>query len=99
MSPRRQYPPPLPRRRGRKWTYSEASLLLLALLRTLWRLSYVDLLVLLVRRAIGAGLTRLRDVIIDSAPARAWRRHDLDAQVGHAPAQHPTRFLRGFRAT
>jgi transposase len=119
-------------------------LLLLALLRTLWRLSYQDmhdwlvawpalawacglpagpdgrprvpsasqqwkraarsgappceaLFLLLVRQAIRTRLTRLRDVIIDSAPILAWRRADPDAQVGHAPAQHPRRFLRGFR--
>ena len=141
----RRCPPPLPRgRRGRPPVYADASLLLLALLRTLWRLSYQDLhdwlaawpglaracglpegpdgrprvpspsqqwkrearagappaealLVLLVQRAIRARLTRLRDVIVDSAPVLAWRQRDPDAAVGHAPAQHAARFLRGFR--
>ncbi|MGH2410446.1 MAG: transposase [Chloroflexota bacterium] len=141
----RRCPPPLrATNRGVKPIYSEASLLLIALLRTLWRLSYQDmydwlvawpglaracglpvnsqghprvpspsqqwkrgaragappceaLFVLLVREALRRRLVRLRDVIIDSAPVLAWRRADPDAQVGHAPAQHPTRFLRGFR--
>jgi hypothetical protein len=31
-------------------------------------------------------------------PLRAWRRADPDAADGHAPAHHPTRFLRGYRA-
>jgi len=44
------------------------------------------------RRVSGA-----RDLIIDSAPIKAWRRADPDAQHGHAPAPHPTAFLRGYR--
>src|SRR5579885_2361931 len=32
-----------------------------------------------------------------SAPLKVWRRADPDAQVGHAPAHHPSRFLRGYR--
>ena len=44
------------------------------------------------RRVIGA-----RDLIIDSAPIKAWRRADPDAQHGHAPAHHPRAFLRGYR--
>lgn len=141
----RRCPPPLPKGPGgRPRTYSEESLLLIALLRTLWRLSYEDmrdwlrawpalaracglpngpdgqplapspsqqckraaaagappyemLLVVAVREAVRAGLTRGRDLIIDSAPILAWRRRDPDAASGHAPAHHPTAFLRGFR--
>ncbi len=139
-------PPPLPKGPGgRRRTYSEESLLLIALLRALWRLSYADmrdwlrawpelalacglprdrdgrprvpspsqqckraavagappyemLLVVAVREALRCGLTRARDLIIDSAPILAWRRRDPDAASGHAPAHHPTAFLRGFRA-
>jgi len=142
----RRCPPPLPEGPGgRPPTYREESLLLLALLRTLWRLSYQDmhdwlrawpalalacglphdragrprvpspsqqckraaaagappyemLFVVVVREALRCGLTRARDLIIDSAPVLAWRRHDPDAASGHAPAQHPTAFLRGCRA-
>jgi transposase len=119
-------------------------LLLLALRRTLWRLSYQDmhdwlvawpalalacglplgpdgspqvpspsqqckraaaagappfemLFIGVVEEAIRCGLTRGRDLIIDSAPILAWRRTDPDAASGHAPAHHPTAFLRGFR--
>jgi hypothetical protein len=39
-----------------------------------------------------------RDMIVDSAPILAWRRRDPDAASGHAPAHHPTAFLRGYRA-
>jgi hypothetical protein len=124
--------------------YSDASLLLIALLRTLWRLSYQDmhdwllawprlalacglplasdglprvpsasqqwkraaqagapvhemLLIVLVQEALRRRVIGARDLIIDSAPVRAWRRHDPDAAVGHAPAHHPSGFLRGFR--
>jgi hypothetical protein len=56
------------------------------------------LFVVAVREALRCGLTRARDLIIDSAPILAWRRHDPDAASGHAPAHHPTTFLRGFRA-
>jgi hypothetical protein len=142
----RRCPPPLPRGPGGKpRTYAEESLLLIALLRTLWRLSYRDmhdwlvawpalaeacglprdpaghpqvpspsqqckraatagappyemLFVVAVRAALRGGLTRARDLIIDSAPILAWRRRDPDAASGHAPAHHPTAFLRGFRA-
>lgn len=142
----RRCPPPLPKGPGgRPRIYSEESLLLIALLRTLWRLSYEDmrdwlrawpdlalacglprdragqlqipspsqqckraaaagappyemLFVVAVRAALGSGLTRARDLIIDSAPVLAWRRGDPDAASGHAPAHHPTAFLRGFRA-
>lgn len=141
----RRCPPPLPKGPGgRRRTYSEESLLVIALLRTLWRLSYADmrdwlrawpalalacglpvgsdgqprapspsqqckraasagappfemLCILAVREALRRGLTRGRDLIIDSAPILAWRRADPDAACGHAPAHHPTRFLRGFR--
>jgi transposase len=43
------------------------------------------------------GLTRGRDLIIDSAPILAWRRADPDAAVGHAPAHHPRPLLLGYR--
>ena len=142
----RRCPPPLPAGPGgRPRTYREESLLLIALLRTLWRLSYQDihdwlqawpelaracglpdgpdgqprvpspsqqckraqaagappyemLFVVAVQAALRAGLTRARDLIIDSAPIRAWRRTDPDAASGHAPAHHPTPWLRGYRA-
>ena len=141
----RRCPPPLPKGPGgAPRSYSEESLLLIALLRALWRLSYQDmrdwlrawpalalacglppgpdgqprvpspsqqckraaaagappyemLFVVAVREALRRGLTRGRDLIIDSAPIRAWRRNDPDAAYGHAPAHHPARFLRGFR--
>lgn len=142
----RRCPPPLPAGPGgRPRLYSEESLLLIALLRTLWRLSYQDmhdwlvawpalaeacglplgragrprvpspsqqwkraaragappcemLFVLAVQQALRTRLIRARDVIIDSAPILAWRRHDPDAASGHAPAHHPTPYLRGYRA-
>ena len=52
------------------------------------------LFVVAVRAALAAGLSRGRDLIIDSAPIRAWRRTDPDAASGHAPAHHPTPWLR-----
>jgi hypothetical protein len=142
----RRCPPPLPAGPGgRPRVYSEESLLLIALLRTLWRLSYQDmhdwlhawpelalacglprdpagqlqvpspsqqckraqaagappyemLFVAAVQAALRGGLTRARDLSIDSAPILAWRRRDPDAASGHAPAHHPTPWLRGFRA-
>lgn len=141
----RRCPPPVRQSaRGRLRVYREASLLLIALLRPLWRLSYQEmhdglvawpdlawagglppgpegrprvpsasqqwkrgavagappsemLLIVLVREALRRTVIRARDLIIDSAPIKAWGRSDPDAQVGHAPAHHPTRFLRGFR--
>lgn len=138
-------PPALPRGPGgRPRRYSDASLLLIAVLRTLWRLSYQDvrdwlvawpalaracglparadgrpwvpspsqqckraaqagvlrvelLFLLTVREALRRRLIRARDLIIDSAPILAWRRDDPDARVGHAPAQHARKFLRGYR--
>ena len=141
----RRCPPPLPAGPGGSpRTYSEESLLLINLLRTLWRLSYQDmhdwlkrgpalalacglplgkdgqirvpcksqqckrrpaaaapvhesLFVLTVLQAIRRRLIGARDLIIDSAPILAWRRHDPDAAFGHAPAQHPLPLLRGFR--
>jgi hypothetical protein len=141
----RHCPPPLPAGPGgAPRTYSEESLLLIALLRTLWRLGYQEmhdwlvawpalavacglplgpdglvrvpspsqmckraaragappcemLFVLAVREALRCGLIRARDLIIDSAPLKAWRRRDPDAQHGHAPAHHRTRFLHGYR--
>jgi len=138
-------PPPLPTGLGgAPRTYSEESLLLISLLRTLWRLSYQDmhdwlkswpalalacglpldkqgqlripspsqqckrrhaagaplhesLFVLVVLQALRGRLIGARDLIIDSAPILAWRRHDPDAAFGHAPAHHPRSLLRGFR--
>ena len=138
-------PPPVPAGPGgAPRIYREESLLLLALLRTLWRLGYQEmhdwlvawpalavacglppapdgavrvpspsqmckrtaragapacemLFVLAVRQALHRGLIRARDLIIDSAPLKAWRRGDPDAQHGHAPAHHRTRFLHGYR--
>ena len=55
------------------------------------------LFVLLVRAALCTGLTRARDLIIDSAPILAWRRADPDAALGHAPAHHPRSLLLGYR--
>src|SRR4051812_15003148 len=142
----RRCPPPLPAGPGgAPRAYAEESLLLIALLRTLWRLSYQDmhewlvawpalaeacglprdrhgrlrvpsasqqwkraaaagappfemLFVLTVREALRTRLVRARDLIIDSAPILAWRRRDPDAASGHAPAHHPTPYLRGYRA-
>jgi len=55
------------------------------------------LFILIVRTVLRCRLARARDLIIDSAPVLAWRRTDPDAASGHAPAHHPTKFLRGFR--
>src|SRR5258707_4644975 len=141
----RQCPPPLPAGPGgAPRVYTEETPLLLALLRTLWRLSYQELhdwlcawpalalacrlplgidgrprvpskaqqskrlraagappsellFVLLVRAGLWWGLTRARDLILDSAPILAWRRTDPDAAVGHAPAHHPRPLLLGYR--
>jgi hypothetical protein len=141
----RRCPPPLPAGPGgAPRVYAEESLLLIALIRTLWRLSFQDmhdwladwpalaracglprdhdghlripspsqqckrlraagappcemLFILAVREAICCGVSRARDLIIDSAPVLAWRDTDPDATSGHAPAHHPTAFLRGFR--
>jgi len=141
----RHCPPPLPAGPGgAPRVYSEESLLLIALLRALWRLGYQEmhdwlvawpalawacglpsgqhgqvrvpspsqlwkraaqagappcemLFVLAVREALRCGLIRARDLIIDSAPLKAWCRRDPDAQHGHAPAHHRTRFLHGYR--
>lgn len=142
---RRVCPPPLPAGPGgRPIVFSEASLLLIALLQTLWRLSYQDmhdwlvswpalgcacglpawpdgrlrvpsasqvwkrraragaplhetLFVVLVRAARSTGLIGARDLIVDSAPIRAWRRRDPDAAWGHAPAHHARPLLQGYR--
>ncbi len=142
---RRTWPPGLPSGRGgAPRISSDATLVLIALLRTLWRLSLQDmhdwlvswpalavacglpvdaqgcprvpspatmskraarlgapayeaLCVQVVRQAIRARLIGARDLILDSAPIKAWRRSDPDARVGHAPAHHPTAFLQGFR--
>jgi transposase len=55
------------------------------------------LFVLLVKAELWCGLTRARDLIIDSAPILAWRRADPDAAIGHAPAHHPRPLLLGYR--
>lgn len=47
--------------------------------------------------AVRGRVSRGRDLISDSAPIMAWQQNDPDAAVGHAPAQHPSRCLRGFR--
>jgi len=141
----RRCPPPLPKGPGgRPRSYGEESLLLIALLKTLWRISYQamhdwlaswpalamacgiplgaeghpcipspsqlckrwqaagappfeTLFVLHVWRDVRCHLIGARDLIIDSAPIKAWRRDDPDAALGHAPAHHPTRLLRGYR--
>lgn len=59
---------------------------------------YAMRFVVAVRVAPGCGLTRARDLIIDSAPILAWYRRDPDATSGHAPAHYPTAFPRGYRA-
>jgi hypothetical protein len=55
------------------------------------------LLVVVVRLALHQRLIGARDQIIDSAPILAWRRHDPDAAVGHAPHHHPRPVLHGYR--
>jgi hypothetical protein len=56
-----------------------------------------SLFVLTVVQALQSRLIGARDLIIDSAPILAWKRHDPDAAFGHAPAHHPRPLLRGFR--
>lgn len=142
---RRSCPPVLPKGPGgAPRVYSDESLLLIALLRTLWGLGYRDmhdwlvawpslavacglptakdgqvrvpspaqmckraaragappcemLFVVAVREAIRQRIIGARDLIIDSAPIKSWCRADPDAQHGHAPAPHRTRFLHGYR--
>jgi len=55
------------------------------------------LFVLTVKEALRAHVIGARDLIVDSVPLKAWRRTDPDARLGHAPAHHPTAFLRGSR--
>jgi len=141
----RRCPPPLPAGPGgAPRRYMEESLLLIALLRTLWRLSpramadglrawpalafacglparpdgtpwvpnpsqqwkraaragappCETLFVLVVKDALTRRIIGARDLIIASAPIKAWRRRDPDAAQGHAPAHQPTAFLRGYR--
>jgi transposase len=138
-------PAALPRGRdGAPRRYSDAILVLIALLRTHWRLSLQDmhdwlvswpalaracglpsdaagrprvpspatmskraarlgapayevLFIQTVRQALRTRLIGARDLMLDSAPIKAWRLADPDAQVGHAPAHHPSAWLRGFR--
>lgn len=123
----RRCPPPLPAGPGgAPRTYGDETLLLIGLVRTLWRLSYQDmhdwlkqwpalalacglplgkdgnpripspsqqckrrraagaplyesLFVLTVLHALRSRLIGARDLIIDSVPILAWRRHDPDA--------------------
>jgi hypothetical protein len=126
---RRRGPPPLPAGPGgAPRTYAEEALLLIALLRARWRLSYQDRHDWLAawpalaeacglppgrggrprvpspsqqwkRAALRRRLVRARDLISDSAAVLAWRRRDPDAASGHAPAHHPTPWLRGYRAS
>jgi hypothetical protein len=131
-------------RGGAPRRYSDATLVLLGLLHTLWRLSSQDrhdwldswpalalacglptdaqgrprvpspatmskraarlgapayevLFIQAVRHALRTRLIGARDLLLDSAPIKAWRVADPDAQVGHAPAHHPRAWLRGFR--
>jgi len=141
----RRCPPPLPRGPGgAPRTDAEASLLLIALLRTLWRFSSQDMhdwlvawpararacglpmgetgqyrvpsasqqckrlvaagappyevrCILMVGEVLCRGVSRARDLSIDSAPILAWQRTDPNAAFGHAPAHHATPLLRGFR--
>ncbi|MGI8913465.1 MAG: hypothetical protein ACR2JY_06720 [Chloroflexota bacterium] len=148
---RRRCPLALPKGPGgAPIVYQDASMLLIALVRTLWRLSYQDmhdwlvawpalafvcglpsdargnprvpcasqqwkraaragappcelLFVAVVEEALHRRIIGARDLIIDSAPIKARRKHDPDAALAsearpcHAPAHHPSRFLRGFR--
>src|SRR5215472_12566087 len=55
------------------------------------------LLVVCVRLAQHLRRIGGRALIIDSAPILAWRRHDPDAAVGHAPHHHARPLLRGYR--
>ena len=141
----RQCPPPLPAGPGgAPRVYAEDSLLLLALLRTLWRLSYQELhdwicawpalalacglplgadgrprvpskaqqskrlraagapasemlFVLLVRARLWMGLTRARDLIIDSAPHSGLAPGRSRCRLRPCPAHHPRPLLLGYR--
>ena len=55
------------------------------------------LFVLAVKEALRVRLIGARDLIIASAPLKAWRRADPDARYGHAPAHHPAPLLCGYR--
>src|SRR3954449_3193730 len=75
----RRCPPPLPKGPGGKpRTYAEASLLLIALLRTLWRLSYQDMrdwLVAWPALAEACGLPRdQRGRFRVPSPGQQWKR-------------------------
>ena len=54
-----------------------------------------SLFVLVVLHALKRRLIGTRDLIVDSAPILAWRRHDPDAAYSHAPAHHPLPLLQG----
>ncbi len=86
----RRCPPPLPAGPGgAPCTYSEASLLLIALLRTLWRLSYQDMCDWLcawpaLALACGLPLNRLGSPRIPSASQQWKRGHRAGAPVTEA---------------
>jgi len=83
----RRCPPPLPKGPGgRPRTYSEESLLLIGLLRTLWRLSYQDMHDWLkswpaLSLACGLGYDKGGRLCIPSAPQQCRRRHMAGAPV------------------
>lgn len=85
----RRCPPPLPAGPGgRPRTYAEESLLLIALLRTLWRLSYQDMhdwLVAWPALAEACGLPRdKRGRLLIPSPSQQWKRA---AQAGAPPCE------------
>ncbi|HVA90651.1 MAG TPA: transposase, partial [Chloroflexota bacterium] len=80
---------------GRPWVPSPATMSKRA--ARLGAPAYEVLFIQTVRHALRTRLIGARDLILDSAPINAWRVADPDAQVGHAPAHHPSAWLRGFR--
>ncbi len=86
----RRCPPPLPAGKGgANRTYSEESLLLIALLRTLWRLSYQDMhdwLEAWPALALACGLPRGRQgQLCIPSPSQQWKRgHAAGASVPEA---------------
>jgi transposase len=83
----RRCPPPLPKGKGgRPLTYSEESLLLIGLLRTLWRLSYADMHNWLkswpaLALACGLGYDKQGRLCIPSPAQQCRRRHVAGAPV------------------